>query len=83
MTKVAMIEGIEVLVTTRFEEAPNLVALTITGEESDKLLNDREGFLKDVEEEIRKREYGLTEILKITWYGVTNDKFYKEVIYKV
>lgn len=83
MTKTTMIEGIEVLVTTRFEEAPNLVAFTITGEESDKLLNDREEFLKDVEEELKEKEYGLTEILEVTWYGVTNGKFYKEVIYKV
>lgn len=82
MTREMMIEGLEVLVANRFEEAPYLVAFTITGEESDKLLHNREEFIKDVEEEVKKREYGLTEILEITWYGVMNGKLYKEVKYK-
>lgn len=82
MTREMMIEGLEVLVANRFEEAPYLVAFTITGEESDRLLHNREEFIKEVEEEVKRREYGLTEILKVTWYGVMNGKLYREVKYE-
>ena len=83
MTREMMIEGLEVLVTNRFEEAPYLVTFTITGEESDRLLYSKEDFIRDVEEEIKRREYGFTEILKITWYGISNGKLYKEIKYEI
>ena len=82
MTREMMIEGIEVLVANRFEESPYLVTFTITGEESDRLLHNREEFIKEVEAEVKRREYGLTEILEVTWYGVMGGKLYKEVKYK-
>ena len=82
MTRVMMVEGIEVLVKNRFEEAPYLVAFTITGEESDRLFLDKKEFIKEVEEEVKRREYGFTEILKITWYAVMDGKLYKEVKYE-
>lgn len=83
MTRVMTIQGVEVTITNRYEgDAPVVLAYTLTNEEADRLLYETEEFIKEIEEEIKRTEYGFIEILKIEWFGLQGGDVYREVKYK-